>query len=75
MQMLLTLGSREKIIILISNAITAYSQKLQEGTISQNQSVIDFILKTVPENSRSELSMELIDDVISFISNFHMELS
>jgi hypothetical protein len=73
--MLLTLASREKIIVLISNAITLYSQKLQEGMIPQNQSVIDFILKTIPENSRSELSMELIDDVFSFISSSHMELS
>jgi len=73
--MLLTLASREKIIILISNAIVLYSQKLQEGTIPQNHSVIDFILKTIPENSRSEVSMELIDDVFSFISSYHMELS
>lgn len=73
--MLLTLTSREKIIISISNSIALYSQKLQEGTIPQNQSVIDFILKTIPESSRSELSIELIDEVFSFISNSHMELS
>ena len=71
----MTLTNREKIIISISNAITSYSQKLQEGTLPQNQSVIDFILKTIPENSKSELSMDLIDDVFSFISNSHMELS
>ncbi|MBI3622689.1 hypothetical protein HY212_01240 [Candidatus Pacearchaeota archaeon] len=71
----MTLTSKEKIIVSISNAITLYSQKLQEGTLPQNQSVIDFILKTIPESSRSELSMELIDDVFSFISSSHMELS
>lgn len=71
----MTLTSREKIIILISNSIALYSQKLQDGMIPQNQSVIDFILKTIPESSRSELSMELIDEVFSFISNSHMELS
>ncbi|VVC05939.1 Uncharacterised protein [uncultured archaeon] len=71
----MTLTSKEKVIISISNAITSYSQKLQEGTLPQNQSVIDFILKTIPESSRSELSIELIDDVFSFISNSHMELS
>ena len=71
----MTLTNREKIIISISNAIISYSQKLQEGTLPQNQSVIDFILKTIPENSKSELSMDLIDDVFSFISNSHMELS
>ncbi len=73
--MLLTLTSREKIIISISNVIALYSQKLQDDSIPQNQSVIDFILKTIPESSKSELSMELIDDVFSFISSSHMELS
>jgi hypothetical protein len=72
---LLTLTNREKIIISISNAIALYSQKLQDDSIPQNQSVIDFILKTIPESSKSELSMELIDDVFSFISSSHMELS
>jgi len=71
----LALTNREKLIISISNAITLYSQKLQDDTLPQNQSVIDFILKTIPESSRSDLSMELIDDVFSFISNSHMELS
>ena len=73
--MLLTLTNREKIIISISNSIALYSQKLQDGKIPQTQSVIDFILKTIPESSKSELSMELIDDVFSFISSSHMELS
>ena len=73
--LLLTLVSREKTIILISNAIALYSQKLRESALPQNQSIIDFILKTIPESSRSELSMEVIDDVFSFISNSHMELS
>jgi len=71
----LVLTNREQIIISISNSITMYSQKLQDGTIPQNQSVIDFILKTIPENSKSELSIELIDDVFAFISSSHMELS
>jgi len=72
---LLTLTNREMIIISISNAIALYSEKLRDGSIPQNQSVIDFILKTIPESSKSELSMELIDDVFSFISSSHMELS
>lgn len=73
--MLLTLTNKEMTIIAISNAIMLYSQNLQESTIPQNQSVIDFILKTIPANLQSELSIELIDDVFSFISNSHMELS
>ncbi|MBI1829794.1 MAG: hypothetical protein HY223_02710 [Thaumarchaeota archaeon] len=71
----MTLTNREMIIISISNAIALYSEKLRDDSIPQNHSVIDFILKTIPESSKSELSMELIDDVFSFISRSHMELS
>jgi len=60
---------------MVANAINLYSQKLQGMLLPANQSVVDFILKTIPEDSRSELSMELIDDIFSFNSNLHMELS
>ena len=69
------LTDREKILILISQAISAYSAKMQKGEIPERQSVIDFILKNMPREYKSELSMELIDDIFSFISNNHMELS
>lgn len=62
-------------IIMVTNTMELYSQKLKEGTLPPNQSIIDFILKTIPEDSRSDLSIELIDDVFSFISNSHVELS
>lgn len=62
-------------IIMVTSTMELYSQKLKEGTLSPNQSIIDFILKTIPEDSRSDLSIELIDDVFSFISNSHVELS
>jgi hypothetical protein len=73
--MLMTLTNREKMTIVITNTIALYSQKLRDGTLPANQSVVDFILKTIPDVSRSELSIELIDDVFSFISNSHMQLS
>ena len=69
------LTNKEKILILISQAISAYSLKMQEGKIPEHQSVIDFISKNMPKEYKSELSMELIDDVFSFVSNNHMELS
>ncbi len=62
-------------IISIVNTITLYSQKLQGDTLPPNQSIVDFILKNISEDYRSELSIELIDDVFSFISSSHMELS
>lgn len=71
----MSLTTKEKILILISQAISAYSAKMQKGDIPEHQSVIDFISKNIPKEYRSELSMELIDDVFSFVSSNYMELS
>lgn len=59
------LTDREKLIVLITNAITLYSEKMEEGKIPQNQSIVDFVLKSIPDDLKSEVSMELIDDVFS----------
>ena len=61
-------NNREKIIVLITNAITLYSKKMEDDKISQNQSIIDFVYKSIPEDLKPEISMELIDDVFSQIS-------
>ncbi|MEK6833992.1 MAG: hypothetical protein AABY31_00725 [Thermoproteota archaeon] len=62
------LTNREKLIVLITNAITLYSKKMEEGDIPTNQSIVDFVLKSIPEDLKSDISMELIDDVFSQIS-------
>lgn len=62
------LSNREKLIVLITNAITLYSKKMEEGNISQNQSIVDFVLKSVPDDLKLEITMELIDDVFSHVS-------
>lgn len=71
----MTLTSREKISILISQAMTLYSMRMQEGKIDEHQSVIDFVLKNTPQEYKTSLSIELIDDVFAFISSSNMELS
>jgi hypothetical protein len=71
----MSLTNKEKTLILISQAISAYSLKMQEGKIPEHQSVIDFISKNMPKEFKPELSMELIDDVFSFVSTNHVELS
>ena len=62
-------------MILVSHAISLYSQMMQDGKIPTNQSVVDFIQKNMPTKYKSELSIDLIDDIFSLISNYHMELS
>ena len=64
----MTLTNREKLVVLITNAITLYSKKMEEDKLTQNQSIVDFVLKSVPDDLKSEISMELIDDVFSQIS-------
>ena len=71
----MTLSSREKTIVITSHLISLYSEMIEEGKIPQNQSVIDFLMKNIPHEFKSELSIDLIDDVFTFISSRPMELS
>lgn len=71
----MTLSKKEKTAIIISNAITLYSLRMQDEKTSEYQSVIDFVLKNMSEEFRADLSMELIDDVFTFISEQHLKVS
>ncbi len=71
----MSLTNKEKTVVLTSQAISVYSYRIQQGSIPPHQSVIDFISKNIPHEFKSELSMELIDDIFSFVSEHHMELS
>ncbi|MDH2906916.1 MAG: hypothetical protein PXX83_02335 [Candidatus Nitrosotalea sp.] len=71
----MTLSSREKTIVITSHLISLYSEMIEEGKIPQNQSVIDFLMKNIPQEFKSEFSIDLIDDVFTFISSRPMELS
>lgn len=71
----MTLSNREKTIVLITNAIAFYSEAMKDESTSPGKSVIDFVLKSIPGQMQSELSIELIDDVFSYITNSRMQLS
>ena len=71
----MTLTSREKMSIIISHLVSLYSEKMEQGDISHGQSVIDFIMKNIPQEYKSGLSIDLIDDVFNFIASRPMELS
>ena len=70
----MVLTEREKTSIIVSHLISLYSEKIQEYQ-AVNQSVIDFVLKNIPQEYKKYLTMDLIDDVFSFVSSHHMELS
>lgn len=65
---IMTLSTKEKAISLISNAITTYSLNLENRTLPENTSLIDFILKSIPDEMKSEITIELIDEVFDYVS-------
>ena len=71
----MVLTNREKTAIIVSHLISLYSEELEKGMISDGQSVIDFIMKNIPQEYKSDLAIEIIDDVFNFIASKPMELS
>ena len=67
----MVLSPREKAISLISNGIAVYSLYQENNSLPENISLIDFILKAVPENMKSEITIELIDEVFVYVSGAH----
>ena len=67
----MTLSDHEKIIALISNGIAVYSLYQERGSLPENTTIFDFILKVIPNELKPELSPELIDEVFEFVSNAH----
>ena len=65
------LTQKEKAIALISNAVSVYSLYQEREMIPANTSMIDFILKAIPEDIKPEISMELVDTVFNYVSSAH----
>lgn len=72
----MVLSNREKALVVISNAISVYSVYAKNpDTLPKNISLIDFVLKSAPEELRKEITMELIDEIFEFVSKTQAELS
>ena len=67
------LDENDKIIAHVSSAIAVYSIRSSNGMLTNNISMIDFILKTIPKNLEAKVSIELIDDVFSYVSGTHFD--
>lgn len=59
---------KEKAIAHIASAITVFSMQQNTNQLPKNISMVDFILKTVPENIKQDVTMELIDSVFLYVS-------
>ncbi len=67
----MTLTDKEKMIAMISNGIAVFSLLQERDDLPKNTTMYDFVLKVIPEDVKSELSIELIDEVFQYVSTAH----
>ena len=67
----MTLTDKEKMVAIISNGIAVFSLLQERDELPKNTTMYDFVLKVVPEDIKSELSIELIDEVFQYITASH----
>jgi hypothetical protein len=70
------LSNREKLLVIVSNAISVYSMYMKNpDTMPKGLTMIDSVLKAIPQDLKKELTMDLIDEVFAFVSKTQSELS
>jgi len=62
------LNIKEKAIAHVASAITVFSMQQNTNQLPKNISMVDFILKTVPEDIKQDITIELIDSVFLYVS-------
>jgi hypothetical protein len=67
----MTLTDKEKMIAIISNGIAVFSLLQERKELPKNTTMYDFVLKVVPEDIKSELSVELIDEIFQYVTSTH----
>jgi len=63
----MTLTDKEKMIAIISNGIAVFSLLQERDDLPKNTTMYDFVLKVIPEDVKSELSIELIDEIFQYV--------
>ena len=67
----MTLTNKEKIVAVIANGIAVFSLLQEREELPQNTTMYDFVLKVIPDDLKSELSVELIDEVFQYVTSAH----
>jgi len=67
----MTLTDKEKMIAIISNGIAVFSLLQEREELPKNTTMYDFVLKVIPEDIKSELSAELIDEIFQYVTSAH----
>jgi hypothetical protein len=67
----MSLNNKEKMIAIISNGIAVFSLLQERGELPKNTTMYDFVLKVIPADIKSELNVELIDEVFRYVTSAH----
>jgi len=67
----MTLSDKEKMVAIISNGIAVFSLLQERDELPKNTTMYDFVLKVIPEDIKSELNIELVDEVFQYVSSAH----
>lgn len=72
----MVLTDKEKMLVVISNAISVYSMYIKDPqTMPKNLTLIDFVLKCTPAEMKKNITMDLIDEVFEYVSKTQTQLS
>ena len=67
----MSLNNKEKMIAIISNGIAVFSLLQEREELPKNATMYDFVLKVIPAEIKSELNVELIDEVFQYVTSAH----
>lgn len=67
----MTLSDKEKMVAIISNGIAVFTLLQERDELPKNTTMYDFVLKVIPEDIKSELNIELVDEVFQYVSSAH----
>ena len=67
----MVLSNKEKLVAVIANGIAVFSLLQEREELPKNTTMYDFVLKVIPEDLKSELSEELIDEVFQYLTATH----
>ena len=67
----MALSRREKAVAIVANGIAAYSLYSSNGSLPAGTSLVDFVVRSLPEDVRADVTADLIDEVFAYVSRAH----
>ncbi len=65
----MALSQRERAVAFIAGGIATYA--IRQDSLPEGTSLIDYILKAVPEEAKGDVTIQLIDEVFVLVSGPH----